>query len=273
MKLPYYFVLTLLFGIVFLDAYGQKSGQTDFELGVKGGFSWYNGDLNPYGYFDRAYMHEAYGLSLRRNINQRFALRAQFMKGTLSANDALSSSTFQRNRNLNFTTPIYELATTLEFNFFPWDALINKHRVSPYTFIGLGGFYFNPTTEVEGNIYELHPLATEGTTYSRVNVSIPFGFGFKLAITDRIITSAEWGMRKTFSDYIDDVSTRYPMAGELEGLSEDISDRSLKQSGPDGTNWGTQRGNSITKDWFSFVGVTLAVRLGPKKGSCKHLRI
>jgi hypothetical protein len=266
-------LIVILILLLSLPSVGQKSSQTDFEVGPTGGVSWYNGDLNPRRYFDRQYMHEAYGLSVRRNINQRFAFRGQFMMGTLSADDALATDPFQVTRNLNFSTPIYEVSGVIEFNFLTFDALITKYRFSPYSFFGLGGFYFNPTTQIEGNIYELQPLATEGKSYSRFNVSIPFGMGVKLALTDRLIVSADWGMRKTFSDYIDDVSGTYPLAGEIDGLAEDISDRSLKQSGPDGTNWGTQRGDQVYKDWYSFVGLTFAVRLGPKKGSCKHLRI
>lgn len=266
-------ILSFVLLLTVSTALGQKSGQTDFEIGVTGGVSWYNGDLNPNRFFNQNYLHQAYGLSLRRNINQRFAFRSQFMAGTLSGDDAIGNGAFQRDRNLNFSTPIYELSAVFEFNFFPFDALIREHWISPYSFIGLGGFYFNPVTEIEGNIYELQPLATEGKLYSRVNVSIPFGMGVKMALSDRLVISADWGLRKTFTDYIDDVSSMYPLASEIDGLSEDISDRSLVQGGPDGTNWGTQRGNSVNKDWFSFVGVTLAVRLGPKKGSCKHLRI
>lgn len=266
-------ILTLIAVLSLFFAQAQKSGQTDFELGATGGISWYNGDLNPDRFFHQDYFHQAYGISLRRNINQRFALRSQFMMGTLSGDDAFGDGVFQRNRNLNFSTPIYELSATLEFNFFVFDALLREHWISPYSFIGVGGFYFNPITEIEGNIYELQPFTTEGKLYSRVNVSVPFGMGVKMALSDRLILSADWGLRKTFSDYIDDVSTLYPMAADIDDLSEDISDRSLVQAGPDGTNWGTQRGNSVNKDWFSFVGITLAVRLGPKKGSCKHLRI
>lgn len=269
--------ITVIFGVLFLllsnEGLSQKSGQTDFEIGLNGGVSWYNGDLNPNIHFGRDYMSRAFGLSLRRNLNQRFAWRWQFNYGTLYADDADADFIFQQNRNLNFQSPIYELATTIEFNFLSWDALIPKHIFSPYTFIGLAGFHFNPSTSVEGAQYDLQPLATEGKAYSRFNVAVPFGFGFKLAITDRFIISADWGLRRTFSDYLDDVSTMYPEADEISGLPANISDRSLSQTGPDGSNWGTQRGNSLTKDWYSFAMFTISVRLGPKKGSCKHLRI
>lgn len=267
-------VLTFLLS-VFLSCQviAQKSGQTDFEIGVSGGVSWYNGDLNPYAHFSQNYWHESFGISLRRNLNQRFALRGQVNIGHISADDVFSSSQFQSNRNLNFSSPLYEFASTLEFNFLPFDALINKHRFSPYSFIGISGFYFNPSTIIEGSVYELQPLANEGETYLRYGLAIPFGFGFKLALNDRIILSTDWGLRKTFTDYLDDVSSLYPDQSEISGLSQDISDRSLVQSGPDGTNWGTQRGNSVTKDYYTYALVTIAVRLGPKKGSCKHLRI
>lgn len=256
-----------------LISIAQKSGDRDWEIGASAGVSWYNGDLNPNKFFGSDYSHQALGISIRKNLNQRFALRGQFLYGRLSANDDVSKSAFQLNRNLNFSTPVYELSSTIEFNFLEYDPLINKYRFSPYSFIGLAFFRFNPVTEIEGSIYELQPLATEGKSYSLVSVSIPFGFGFKWAITDRILFSADWGMRRSFTDYIDDVSQSYPLKGDLTGLSENISDRSLEQSGPDGTNWGTQRGNSQTKDWYSFVMGGLSFRIGPKKGSCKHIGI
>jgi hypothetical protein len=270
-KLAPLILLSLVLNIGVINA--QKSAQRDWEFGVTGGICWYNGDLNPNKFFGKNYYNQAFGVSIRKSLNQRFALRGQFNFGTLSAEDETSTSRFQQNRNLNFTTPIYELASTIEFNFLDYDALLNGKHFSPYSFIGLSVFRFNPSTEVEGNSYELQPLATESKSYSKTSVSIPFGFGFKWAITDRIIANADWGMRRSFSDYIDDTSEMYPLSGELEGLSENLSDRSLEQSGPDGTNWGTQRGNSQTKDWYSFVTAGLSIRIGPKKGSCKHIGI
>lgn len=265
--------LTAFLIIASCTLFAQKSGQTDWELGISGGVSWYNGDLNPSIMFGQQYMSRSFGFNFRRNLNQRWAFRIDGNYGTLVADDKWSNDPFQIQRNLNFNTDIYELAGIIEFNFLEYDALVKKYRFSPYTFIGLGVFRFNPETNIEGNVYQLRPLATEGKSYWLTNVSIPFGIGAKLALTDRIIVSADWGMRRTFSDYIDDVSDMYPQSGELSGLAEDLSDRSIRVIGEDGTNWGTQRGNSKIKDWYSIVKLTLAVRIGPKKGSCKHLRI
>ena len=146
----------------------QKSGDRDWEIGVNSGISWYNGDLNPTKFFGSDYYHQAIGVSLRKNLNRRFALRGQFIYGRLSANDQASKSSFQLNRNLNFSTPIYELSSTIEFNFLEYDPLIRKYQFSPYSFIGLSIFRFNPETEIEGSVYELQPLATEGKSYSLV---------------------------------------------------------------------------------------------------------
>lgn len=263
-------MLSLFVSII---CFGQRSGQTDWELGAGVGWSWYNGEINQTKMFGQDYMHRMYSLSLRRNLNQRWALRFEGNYGEVSGNDELSTNTFQQYRNLNFQSKLYEGAAMIEFNFLEFDALIKKYRFSPYSFIGLSMFSFNPETTVEGNVYQLRDLQTEGEKYAKTSVAIPFGIGMKLALSDRIILSGDWGMRKTFTDYIDDVSDMYPTQGELTGLAENLSDRSLQQSGPDGTNWGTQRGSVRTKDWFSLVKLTLAIRLGPKKGSCKHLRI
>ena len=270
MKWILFSCLTIIYSA---SLHAQKSGQTDWEIGVSSGVSWYNGDLNPDVFFGKNFIHQMYGISARRNINQRWALRFEGVYGELSASDELSTDDFLTLRNLSFSSKVYEAAGMIEFNFFEFDALISKYRFSPYTFIGMGIFRFNPETSVEGNSYVLSTLQTEGKKYNRTSVAIPFGMGFKWALTDRIIFSADWGMRKTFSDYIDDVSDMYPAANEVNGLSKALSDRSLQQAGPDGTNWNTQRGNARNKDWYSIVKATLSIRIGPKKGSCKHLRI
>ena len=39
---------------------------------------------------------------------------------------------------------------------------------------------------------------------------IPFGFGLKFKFSHRFMFAFEYGIRRTFTDYIDDVSTSYP---------------------------------------------------------------
>ena len=50
---------------------------------------------------------------------------------------------------------------------------------------------------------------TEGVKYSRLAFVLPFGIGAKTKITPFMNLALEAGWRKTFTDYIDDVSTVY----------------------------------------------------------------
>ena len=58
-------------------------------------------------------------------------------------------------------------------------------------------------------------------------------------------------MRKTFTDYLDDVSTTY-----YPGSATDpYSDPTLSHDAYE------QRGDSSNKDWFNFTGITLTYKI------------
>jgi hypothetical protein len=74
-------------------------------------------------------------------------------------------------------------------------------------------------------------------------------------------------MRKTFTDYIDDISQEYyidfnavPDQSKI-GASQYLSDPSATKHAP-----GMQRGNPQNNDWYSFAGITISYRfkLGEK---------
>ena len=78
-------------------------------------------------------------------------------------------------------------------------------------------------------------------------------------------------MRKTFTDYLDDVSKRYydPVLlaaahGETAAI---MSDKSIGTD-PNYTNRGRQRGNATTKDWYAFAGIILTLKLQPAIAPC-----
>ncbi|MBK8685670.1 MAG: hypothetical protein IPN26_12115 [Bacteroidetes bacterium] len=78
-------------------------------------------------------------------------------------------------------------------------------------------YYFNPKAELNGSWIALKNLDTEGQgtarykrkNYSRVQANMPFGFGIKAAMSKTSI-DLKWGLRKTWTDYLNDVSTTYP---------------------------------------------------------------
>ncbi len=75
-----------------------------------------------------------------------------------------------------------------------------------------------------------------------------------MKLNDVFAVSFESGFRKTFTDYIDDVSTTYAGAAAFKNPSSALSlqDRST-EFGPAIGAAGIQRGNSTKKDGYFFL--------------------
>jgi len=244
------------------------SAQTTSEVGVFGGCSFYLGDLNPNGLFK--FSLPAGGIIYRYNINNRFAARLNALIGEVTAYDNQSSSAYQQNRNLNFRSPIDEFSGEFEFNFFEYEIGNPKFNFSPYIFGGFGFFRMNPQGDINGQWVDLQPLHTEGqgtqyntdAPYHLIQPCIPFGIGMKISVGETMCLSIEWGLRKTFTGYIDDVSGVYPNTAQLAqqqgpnaALALAASNPSLNANKIDMV--GTERGNG-KNDWYSFAGLILS---------------
>jgi len=209
-----------------------------YELGIFAGTSYYIGELNSGGHFN--FIHPAGGLAFRYNINNRYSYKISAIYGRISG-DNPSISESLNGESPNFISPVIEGALQIEFNFFSYNAADDNPYFTPYVFTGLAAFYFNPSSDG----VKLQPLSTEGIKYSRIQPAIPFGAGLKFKFSHRFLLSTEWGLRKTTTDYIDDISTIYKSTGQ-------------------------QRGNSKNKDWYSFAGIILSFRIGEKPSVCNN---
>src|SRR5579859_315222 len=130
-------------------------------------------------------------------------------------------------RNLDFQSKIVEGMLTAEFYptvFLEEDPDDVTARLRPYGLIGLGVFHFHPYGSYHDpntnqtywvSLPELH---TEGEgfaeypnrkPYKLTQLNIPIGVGVKYFFSDNLNLSFEIIHRKTFTDYIDDVSTTY----------------------------------------------------------------
>jgi hypothetical protein len=232
---------------------------------------YYIGDLNQYGHFKKT--NPSLGLLYRFNIHSRLAFRANLTYGSVQADDKDSRFSQLRNRNLNFKSDIWELGSGVEFNYWPFQIGHSKHKATAYFLAELALFYFNPTTQYEGNKVNLQSFGTEGqgsnlgssNKYSKIALSVPIGLGFRYSLGKVMSISVEYGIRKTFTDYLDDVGKGSyldptQLAIERGTIAADLNNRSLNQM-PFG-----KRGDANTKDWYAFFGVGLTVRLGnPKK--------
>lgn len=251
---------------LFIWAAPSKAQHT-YEVGVFLGGSFYLGDLNPNGFFK--FTQPAFGAIYRYNINNRFSARLNAFFGTVEAFDNQSPSLWQQERNLNFKSPVDELSGEFEFNFQEYSIDNDKYNFSPFIFGGLGFFYMNPQGKIGDQWVELQPLHTEGqgteanpsAPYHLIQPCIPFGIGIKTSLSRTICLTIEWGMRKTFTGYLDDVNGIYPNPAELAKQQGPNASLALAMSNPSGipstTLAGTERGNGKT-DWYSFAGIILS---------------
>jgi hypothetical protein len=241
---------------------------TSMELGISGGASQYFGDLNDrYGFKT---INLAYGLYTRKHINQYISLKLGAYYTQVGYSDKLNNDHYQRQRNLDFTSNIFEASFQAEFNFFRFVTGDPYHRFTPYLTGGIGAFIYNPYTTFNGSKYMLRPLGTEGQnvgygdrSYSNVSPCFPIGAGFKFWITGGVNLTLEIADRLTLTDYLDDVSTtyvgldRFPLTPKSPTYL--LQDRSIEidPSTPLGRK-GKQRGNSSTYDQYLMCMLSIS---------------
>jgi len=274
MKRPYIFTFFLI--CIFVISQAQVS-----EIGLCGGVSFYMGDLNPSGVFKGS--KPAGGVIYRYNINPLLAFKSTVLFGQIGASDAEYGQTAEaKARNLSFVSPISEISAQIELNFMRLYNEAGQNAFAPYLFAGIGVFSFNPQAKAsDGKWYDLQMLGTEGQElnqpgydkkrYSLINLSVPFGLGMRYNFLKYYSIGVEWGMRLTFTDYIDDVSTtyvsdtllkiyRHPVVAELADPVDELEKHKS----------GTARGNAQTKDWFSYAVVSFTFKLNYQK-SCSAM--
>ena len=193
------------------------------------------------------------------------------------------------NRNLNFKSSIteanllFEVYPTVLFEDQPTD---QWGRLRPYGLLGVGVFHFNPMGQyVDPNtsattwVY-LQPLHTEGEgfvagrpNYSLTQIEIPMGFGVKYYVSDKVNLGLEFLYRKTFTDYIDDVSTTFVdpavLAANLPSGTAQIAIAMANKSplqGIPGSNYnpGDKRGDPTQNDAFFTLALKVGIRFGDK---------
>ncbi len=253
----------LIFGIVFLN---NVFGQRTLEVGVFGGGSYYIGDLNPVWHFNMT--KPAYGALARLNFNPRLTAKLSYSKGKVTGDDAKTKAT--DNRNLSFLTIINDVSLTGEFNFWEYYTGSKRNYFTPYIMGGASMFFYNPKS-LSG--VDLRSIGTEGQNigfdgrkpYAKYSFALTFGFGFKYSLTERLGLGFEWGMRKAFTDYIDDVSTTYYLYGQTidpNNAAQVLSDPTMSHEPY------MQRGDDKTWDWYNFTGISLTYKFnlyGKKK--------
>jgi len=259
-------------------AWSQTKWDRSQELGVSLGSSYYIGDINPRQHFGGEF-HPGFGLVYRNSFTKRWSVKASVQRIRFEAHDSDSDDPWQRNRNLHFRNTLIEGSLQAELNFFPYQIGNPSFPFTPYFFGGLSIFKMTPAAEYNGTWYELQPLGTEGQgtsegeeKYAINGIAVPFGVGIKANIIGSLAVSLEWGMRKTWTDYLDDVSTTYANPAVIEEengeLAAILADRSIEQEGIGDSNTGIQRGDASRNDWYNVFHLMITFRIGKKPNTC-----
>jgi len=111
-------------------------------------------------------------------------------------------------------------------------------------------------------------VQTEGVSYSRLGTAIPIGFGLKFKFSHRVLFALEWAIRKSSTDYLDDVSSFYPNPDDMTNVAIGLSNKSVLSDQP--SEWGALRGNPTNRDWFNFTTFQVSIRLGKNPRLCHY---
>lgn len=208
-------------------------------------------------------------------LSPMFALKADLTYARLNGDDELTTEKFRQNRNIHFRSPLIELSARVEFyplkeyfgHMYRSNGVLGNtvRKISPYVFVGVGGFWFNPKSEYQGDWIALQPLETEGVSYKKIAISMPFGVGVKYALSNQLSIGLEFGLRYTSSDYLDDVSTVYADKSGSDAMTQYLANPTINsiETFTDGayvynpTAPGMQRGDANNNDAYLLTLLTV----------------
>lgn len=255
-------------------------GQYNTDYGFSGGVSNYFGDIGGYegegrsglADFKLDFTRWTFGAFYRHKFMPKIAMKASLNYIRLNGDDAKSVNPARVGRNLSFRNNMIELSVAGELYVYKIHDVGGTGRYTTdfnlYLFGGAGLFFNNPEGELNGTWYALQPRQTEGVKYNRVSITLPAGLGFYYTFSRKYRLGLEVGIRKTFTDYIDDISSFYidhSNSDEItRGLANKATQEILDELPPDENGYvpslrvygpGKKRGGNESKD--SYATITL----------------
>ncbi|MGK7394778.1 MAG: DUF6089 family protein [Candidatus Cyclobacteriaceae bacterium M3_2C_046] len=185
------------------------------EIGFSIGGNHYSGDLIRD--FRPLTVRPGASIFYRQNLTEPVSLRFNLNAGFIHGDDQDPIDPLAAMRDASFDIFYLEGGAFLEYHWFDFKSEKSLIRWTPYFVIGAGVFTFFGHEDKNGS-------------YGNVQPMIPVGLGFKYLLNPRIILGFEYTARKTFFDYLDNVS------------EEDIR---LKNY---------QYGNWYDNDWYYYFG-------------------
>jgi Domain of unknown function (DUF6089) len=205
--------------VLFADTHAQQMLGQRSEVGFGIGTFNYTGDLVRT--YNLAFSKPAATVFYRSNISQVISFRTAITGGKIGASDSRNPiDPLAVNRAASFNLFLLEGSGTFEYHFLNWRDDKRRLRFTPYLFAGAA-------------LFGISGVQQKNAEYSNIQLAIPFGGGMKYVINPKYYVAFEFGMRKTFFDYLDNISD-----GDLQ----------LKNY---------QYGNVFDTDNYFFAGFTL----------------
>lgn len=213
----------LIFVSISLLTLSNVNAQTGYDFGVRLGGTNYFGEIGGGAEEARPFLLDfsldqtnfAFGGFFRYNFSRNFAGKLAINYARIEGADSLSENPNRIGRNLSFRTTLIEATLSVEYNLIQMRDLSRRSRqnVNFRTYIMLGGgvLLYYPEAQLNDDWFSLRPLMTEGeeNAYNEMTIAIPAGGGAEFTFNDKFRIGLEAAYRFTFTDYLDDVSTRY----------------------------------------------------------------
>lgn len=224
--------IVLLFIVSTFTCVTAVAQEYKYEIGGGLGMSSYMGDANKNNPISG--LHPSFGAIFRKNINFRWAMKANLLMGGVNGNTKNSDNVYFGNASAEFKRNFIELGAQMEFNFLPYSdkySYLNTSKTAPYVMAGLG-----------------FTLAPGDETFFGLN--FPVGVGVKYKVKNRINLGLEYSVRKLFNDGFD--------APNKSGFNMD---------NPYRLNGGILK----NRDWYTVLMFSITWDFGPNDRECTNI--
>ena len=249
------------------------------------GAFYYQGDLTPRP-VDMSFGpgNICWGVSSGIDLLDWVSINGRFMMGQISGSDSYALDAQKKARNLSFASSLYEygIYSDIKVNKI-WKSL-DKYKLRLYITAGINLIHFNPKAYYQGKWIELQPLGTEGQLmpssgkkkYSLYNFSRPLGIIVEFDINKNLAFGMEVSPRKTWTDYLDDVSSCYINYDEMVSAGNPMGANLANRMGeflnaePVRVPSGTSRGTPDKNDWYTHFGMYFKYSFGNKNNETEE---
>ena len=223
------FLVVFLIGFLAVKALAQPS----VDIGIFGGAGTYFGDMTKIDL--QKSINPAYGGFVRFNFNPRYALRFNVINGTIGAEGEFDSQPNPLDKFWSFNKNVLDISMNFEWNYLKYIVGDKDTRWTTFLYGGVGmqTYKYNIVTlnsQIDG---------------SEITPTIPFGLGVKYNLSKRWGIGFEGGLRKTFSDKLDNLDD--PLSYLNTNVTPNVQVKFTDQL--------------HNNDWTSYVGIHLVYKL------------